>query len=145
MELDFYNMETNSLITKFMDVKVVFVNLKHLNDRSFWMIDHDSKPVFDLYFDYSISFESEENCYQYYNERARYAESWEWLMPVIDKIESLGYTFMYSKNTHDVHIGEDAHMFSARYMTTIVGKGSTKIESHYNAVINFIKQYNNDK
>ncbi len=133
------------LITKFMGVRVVFVNLKHLNERSFWMIDHDSKPVPDLYFDYPISFESEEKCFEYYNKDARYATSFEWLMPVIDKIESLGYTFMYSKNTHDVHIGEDAHMFSARYMTTIEGKGSTKIESYYNAVINFIKQYNNDK
>jgi hypothetical protein len=65
-----------------------------------------------------------------------YNVSWDWLMPVVQKIESLGYVFTIqgSKAEYGEMISE-TRCFIAE----------DKISSTYQAVVEFIKQYNNEK
>lgn len=69
----------------------------------------------------------------------RYHTSWDWLMPVVEKIESLqGRTAILFSNTHK-HICT----ISERDHTMLAQKdGETKIEAVYKAVFEFIKWYN---
>lgn len=64
----------------------------------------------------------------------RFATSWDWLMPVVEKIESSCHVQINGKSCHitnaDVYFG---------------GRKDSKIESVYSASIEFIKWYNNQK
>lgn len=73
-----------------------------------------------------------------------YSTSWDQLMPVIEKIESMGYSFVYLKETKKVHIVNDSKQFKSDYVTPMYGQGETKIEAYYNAVVNFITEYKNE-
>ena len=60
-----------------------------------------------------------------------YNWSWDWLMPVIEKIESLGYAVRIL----DVGCGIEGDLIIERF-------GTTKIEGTLLTVIEFIKWYN---
>jgi hypothetical protein len=73
---------------------------------------------------------------------------WNWLMKVVDKIESLGYI-----SNQDSRICEGSlkpiyyfRIFIKHYRGQNVGysKANTRIEAVYNAIIEFIKYYNNE-
>ncbi len=63
--------------------------------------------------------------------------SWDWLMPVVEKIESLGHgVTIYRKGCHINDIG----------VSSINGfTHSNKLEQTYKAVVEFIKWYNQTK
>jgi len=71
--------------------------------------------------------------------RPMYEESWDWLMPVVEKIETLGYFCMINKWT-SVYTGSDGERIQ---VTTVEGK--SKIQNTYKAVVEFIKWYNQQK
>jgi len=69
-----------------------------------------------------------------------YSKSWDWLMPVVEKIEC----------THDDK-GDCFNVMMEAFECTISGlgltlclNGHTKMDATYKAVIEFIKTYNND-
>jgi hypothetical protein len=65
---------------------------------------------------------------------------WNWLMQVVEKIESLGY-----KETNvyvDISEGTFIHTLESNIEIAEVF-GGTKIENTYNACIEFVKWYNN--
>ena len=66
----------------------------------------------------------------------KYHTSWDWLMPVVDKIESLGYVFTIQGGK-----AEYGEMVS-RTRCFIV---NDKLSSTYQAVVEFIKEYNNER
>ena len=75
--------------------------------------------------------------------------SWDWLMPVPEKIEELGYNTLISKGfvvanygTQVCAIGQD---FAYREFIDTPDPVETKLEAVYSAVVNFIKQYNVDE
>ena len=68
-----------------------------------------------------------------------YSGSWDWLMPVVEKIETLGYFCMINKWT-SVYTGSDGERIQ---VTTVEGK--SKIKNTYKAVVEFIKWYNQQK
>jgi hypothetical protein len=65
-------------------------------------------------------------------------KNWDWLMPVVEKIESLGYTFKITGNIVTIN-----HPFfeDIDYRKTDL----SKIEAVYLGVLMFIKWYNNQK
>lgn len=67
-----------------------------------------------------------------------YHLSWDWLMPVVEKIESLGFS------THIIHtksVGSLMHIIN--YITDVITtKGENKLEVVYENVVKFIKWYN---
>ena len=91
-----------------------------------------------------VVFHDDEN--QYYNEDGlyvgntlQYHTSWDWLMPVVEKIESLGYEVQI-RNT-------DCIIFqlldTIKYKPIVdISSGNGKKDSTYMAVVEFIKEYN---
>ena len=89
-----------------------------------------------------VVFHDDEN--QYYNadglhigNTLQYHKSWDWLMPVVEKIESLrdanGNAYRFTIDMCNAQI-EGTHI-------EILG-GSHKIDTTYQAVVEFINQYN---
>lgn len=69
-----------------------------------------------------------------------YHKSWDWLMCVVEKIESLGYDFIISNTNVGVWRKGDFKMINESD-----NKANTKIEAAYTACVNFIKWYNTQK
>ena len=66
----------------------------------------------------------------------KYHTEWNWLMPVVEKIESLGYVFTIQGGK-----AEFGEMISETRCFIAEGK----LSSTYKAVIEFIKTYNNER
>jgi len=68
------------------------------------------------------------------NNLMKYHSSWDWLMPVVEKIESLGLnTKIYTG--HTTIASRDASFISQKL-------NDSKIEATYEAVVEFIKWFN---
>jgi hypothetical protein len=85
-----------------------------------------------------------------------YDTSWDWLMPVVEKIESLGVKFWVKGNTCRVYINRelaelDSNVEWNGISTEFEGfffiyfEEKTKKEATYKAVVEFIKWYNENK
>jgi len=86
---------------------------------------------------------SKDNKDHFYDSQLQYDRLWERLMPVIDKIESLGYsTELYSSQ-------RDGYFFTiGKYGSTTAlhdSQSESRIECVYNAVVEFITEYNKTK
>ena len=78
-------------------------------------------------------------------EQAQYHTSWDWLMPVVEKIENTNL-FPTTENAINVTIGATLYCLiqdSYGEKFEIVGQGKTKLLSVYQAVVEFIKNQNN--
>ena len=74
------------------------------------------------------------------NNGFRFHSSWDWLMPVVEKIESLGYELMIAESRCKINHNTD---YSIEEVINIDIIGS-KREATYQAVVEFIKIYNNE-
>lgn len=72
-----------------------------------------------------------------YGSWGKFHSSWDWLMPVVEKIEGIGFTINITTCTVYINNFEDS-------FKQIIGTSDSysKIEAVYNAVIEFIKFYN---
>ena len=68
----------------------------------------------------------------------QFNSDWNWLMEVVEKIESIGFTFETKKNW--ARITRKGENIILRWE-----EDKTKIEAVYNACIEFIKWYNENK
>ena len=66
----------------------------------------------------------------------QYKYSWDWLMPVVEKIESLGYEFTIVESRCKVSNNTDHSVKELFHIETIGGKFKTT----YDAVVQFIKK-----
>jgi len=76
----------------------------------------------------------------YWSDQLKFHSSWEWLMSVVEKIESLEW---------NVNINKNCCIYDNQHKITACGKsitrlGDTKIESVWLAVVEFIKWYNKE-
>jgi hypothetical protein len=69
-----------------------------------------------------------------------YHTSWDWLMPVVEKIESLGFEFFIVENRSKVKHNTDHSIDVLCYL-----EGGSKIDITYQTVVEFIKWYNQNK
>jgi hypothetical protein len=81
--------------------------------------------------------ENDENVF--HPEDMQFHTDWNWLMPVIDKIESMGYWVDYTKG--DVFIYDDN--YNLVIPNPMHENEDTKLSIHYKAVVEFINWYNN--
>ncbi len=67
-----------------------------------------------------------------------YCQSWEWLMPVIEKIESLNFT------SESAYLPLNTHRFwfFSAGAKVVEGRGDTKFKAHLDAAVKFIEWYN---
>jgi len=109
-------MKNNKLIAEFMEINVVTLDNVRKNKNPY------------------ISSED-----GYLEDDLKYHCSWDWLMPVVEKIENFGYEFIivesrcYVKHNTDHSIEEVFHM---------EGDVCSKLKTTYEAVVEFINRYN---
>ena len=70
-----------------------------------------------------------------------YHDSWDWLMPVVEKIESLGYELIITESRCKINHNTDHSIEEVLHLELI----GSKIEVTYQAVVEFINQYNKTK
>jgi len=81
----------------------------------------------------------------YIIEKMEYHTSWDWLMPVVDKIE---ITSVDGEDNSDEFFNVVIEVFECNINgsgRTVCGVGQNKIEATYKAVVEFIKWYNKNK
>jgi hypothetical protein len=69
-----------------------------------------------------------------------YNTSWNWLLPVVEKIESLGYEVQIRK--FDCIIFQLLDTLEYKPVIGSISSASGKMDSTYIAVVEFIKEYN---
>jgi len=81
--------------------------------------------------------------YEKVHEDLYYHSNWNLLMPVVEKIETLDYEFLV--NSQQIGFGE--YMFAGEFnwLVEINREEITLIQSIYDAVIQFIQWYNQNK
>ena len=100
----------NKLIAEFMDMKVS-TDGTQVKDENWFYVDLEST----------------------------FNTSWDWLMPVVERIEEIERIGVHIEGTY-VSIKTDE---SGKDVEIVRGKTTfSKLESTYNAVVEFIKQYN---
>ena len=126
--------ENNKLLAEFMGEKLPYLN----EEGNFEFVVKGAGKV---------SSPNEEDLYRFLP--YKYSTDWNWLMQVVEKIESLGINFWVVKNKVNLTIvGELAQKLDNLYNTEFEGydfeyyKGNTKIEAVYNACVEFVKWYN---
>ena len=67
-----------------------------------------------------------------------YHNSWDWLMPVVDKIENFGFEFIISENRVKIKHNTD-HSIEELFHSETIG---SKLNTTYKAVVEFIKEFN---
>jgi hypothetical protein len=128
------NTENNKLLAEFFGGKYKNQTNIPLNDNEIWL------PKFGV-------------CHLGNNGKVlKFHNDWNWLMEVVEKIESLEF---YPKNStcigfdsFGVEINKkrcDITRYGDFTLNLLQGNGSTRIESVYNACVEFIKWYNENK
>jgi hypothetical protein len=86
-------------------------------------------------------------CYTLNFEALKYHEDWKLLMPVVEKIESLKYTSVYTGKTYlgefHIEINYDPPSHKCKKTVFIKDKSLTKHEATWLAVVEFIEWYKN--
>lgn len=71
----------------------------------------------------------------------KYDTSFDWIIPVVEKIENLGFSFITKNEGSYI---EKWH-YKAKIIPHFSNIGETKMDGIYSVVIQFIKWYNNTK
>ena len=90
----------------------------------------------DVYITGCLDVDSDdENAQHFYTpDEMKYHTSWDWLMPVVEKIESLGY--WVNRNDGDITISNKSDM------VVITPMSSGGIDMMYKSVVEFINEHN---
>ena len=80
----------------------------------------------------------------------QFHSSWDWLMPVVEKIELIDYVSVYFSKTYlGIHkIEISLHNPNYKYQQvekTVFIKDNNKLQATFKAVVQFIKWYNDNK
>jgi len=68
----------------------------------------------------------------------KYDKSWDWLMPVVEKIETMDYGFKMCRKVVEVYVDSTKEVI-------LKTKESCRMESLFKAVVEFINWYNANK
>ncbi len=85
--------------------------------------------------------------YQHYHE-SNYHSSWNWLMPVVDKIEAEieeEYRVVILEHECSIHKKTEDNKLQYVFQCVVERLETSKREATYNAVVEFIKHYNKNK
>lgn len=140
--------EKNRLIAEFMGFQKVCVGYSgcregHQDDETDWQVDNEkwmSKMGIEQVGEYIVDVP---NDLVHEWDTVRYHESWDWLMPVVERIQHSGCLV-------DIHIYSDTTCRIQKPLKvppsfSVQGRGKTPIEAAYNAIVEFITWYNATK
>ena len=89
---------------------------------------------------YTIEFPNRNKCW---DTDLKYSTDWNWLMPVVEKIESLGeFGYCVTISSTWIRIYNQIHNTDTIVDMDTFNSKDTKIQDIYNAVVEFIKWYN---
>jgi hypothetical protein len=118
--------EKKKLLTEFMGVRPLMngPDRYHLSDMPFFSTTNDTP----------------EDCLKSYIEYSKYDTSWDWIMPVICKIESLGYYVdsVYCPETRKAA----CFIFKDGHMVVDIKDELSKLDALFAAAVDFVKYYN---
>jgi hypothetical protein len=85
---------------------------------------------------------TQHSCKNWSNESLQYHESWDWLMPVVEKIENMEvnnvfYEVLIADRCCSISIGKESEHF---WVSTGIFECSSKIDAVWQTVVKFIKQ-----
>lgn len=139
-------LENNKIIAEFIGFKRYYPNMTAKSDLSnLYYYPYFDKVFHESLYVSEVSINGQMGLYKTYNIKNRihlknmqFNKSWDWLMPVLCKIEDLGYEadmfndicVISNKNNKDIF--------------RITKSGSSRIVALYNCILEFIKRYNND-
>ncbi len=112
--------ENNQLIAEFMGVfdKILSTgNIHSWSDAPFYYTTEDTR----------------EKVIKNISKYSKYSKDWNWLMQVVEKIESLDYNITIQYKNCYIDIDKDLQIYTF---------SKSKIEAVYNACVEFIKWYN---
>ena len=124
-------MKENKLIAEFMGLKYY--------EPFFEVTDESQMEKIEVRKGKAISFG-----YMFEPHELRYHESWDWLMPVVEKIEC---TTIDNDDNSDNFFNVMIEVFECNINggdICICKSGNTKLEATYKAVVEFINQYNEE-
>jgi cytochrome oxidase Cu insertion factor (SCO1/SenC/PrrC family) len=129
-------MKENKLIAEFMGYEECPMKLYRMDDK------FQSVKIYSEYQD-----EDEYNTIsagariiKFTPEQMEFHTSWDWLMPVVESIERLGYEFFIVEDRVKV-----SHNTDHSIETIIDLTSRSKLNATYNAVVEFINEYNKNK
>lgn len=115
--------QNNRLIAEFMGARLTH---PHIYEYEIYPTEHSSK----YWDDYAMLYHKE----------------WNWLMPVVEKIEKLGFntnvSYEYMSRKHRAGIFDDAYRNFAKGIR-FSNEGENQLTNMYLSVIQFIHHYNN--
>ena len=126
--------ENNRLIAEFMGAKPVDV----LNGWQKYDKEKEGQAYeIEAHSEY-ISLQETKDCF--FGDTMQYDTSWDWLMPVVEKIEGMNY----SVEIYSMGLGNNRTTFYScgAIVNTHSRLEESKIKSVYKAVVEFIKWYN---
>jgi hypothetical protein len=118
--------ENNKLLAEFMELKPILIS------TDFYGIQKDHVHITGKNTDF-VMFE--------FSKSAKYHSDWNWLMQVVDKIESLEYNFNITSKSATVLMNHGAIFQTLIYSDD----GTNKKEAVYNTCVEFVKWYNEEK
>ena len=77
--------------------------------------------------------------------RFEYHSSWDWLMPVVEKIEKLYYAVIITQNTCTIQASIMGDRTVISKQISNYDEDNTKLSNTYKAVVEFIQWYNENK
>tara|TARA_R100001244_G_scaffold83197_2_gene64273 strand:- start:64 stop:456 length:393 start_codon:yes stop_codon:yes gene_type:complete len=122
-------MKDNKLIAEFMELHdeisldSIAGNIHSWSDSPFFYITEDSK----------------EKVIEGITEYSKYHTSWDWLMPVVEKIESMG--FWFNRVNGDITIVGDYDREHTEFTNVNTPMSSGGIDMYYQAIVEFIQEY----
>jgi hypothetical protein len=132
-------MEENRMIAAFMGYEFVTVGYFDTEDETQWQRENrewmDEVGIEDVG-DYFV--DTKDNSW-FPAEEADYHKSWDALMPVVEKIESLGYNVDICQTTVDIFKKTNWND------EVVCKKEASKLEAVYSAVLSFLKWYNENQ
>jgi hypothetical protein len=99
------------------------------------------RPIFsfinNVSFCYNVKIQTRDGMYLFYGEELKFHRSWDWLMPVVEKINKRDYVTMYYDECriHALKIGEFEEI-------KVIREGEPLIDAVYEAVVKYIEIYN---
>lgn len=129
--------KNNKALGLFMGLGIKFIDLKSITQPSFWMVVGNYPYETTQSRGMITSFHSEEGAWSAFEEQSKYHVSYDWIMQVIDKIESLGFTI------ETTHVGNDfgVKIFSKDFKMLKYSAMSvnSRLEALYIAALIFIE------
>ena len=118
--------ENNQLIAEFMGVfdKILSTgNIHSWSDAPFYYTTEDTR----------------EKVIKNISKYSKYSKDWNWLMQVVNKIENMGNDVLITSNYVQITYNEGENFINLEL------KGNIMLEAVYNACVEFIKWYNENK